>query len=113
MINNFVAVVSDTFDNLCANKYTIQSNRDNIVEVCFEKFSLRLYYCSYEFDLGLNYCKNNKEVDLNQVLKSIGCLNQLPTYKFMSNEEIMISYLEEYISLLNSRFEDLENFIPN
>ena len=110
MIKNFIEVVTQTFGKLCNEKLTIIKKDTDVVEVAFEKFSIVIYYCAYEYDLGFNYCKKGEETHLEYVLQELGCSSeQLPKYKYMSNEEVMADYLAEYIELINRYFKELSN----
>ena len=111
MINNFIEVVTQTFEKLCNEKLTIIKKDTDVVEVAFEKFSIVIYYCAYEYDLGYNYSKKGKETHLEYVLQELGCgEEQLPKYKYMSNAEVMANYLGEYIKLINQYFNELSSF---
>lgn len=105
---NFFEVVTQAFAKTCKEKYEITLIDNKIIKVIFEKFAIILYYSKYEFELGVNYCINGKEYSLDHVLLNLKCDSKLiPSFKFMTDDEIMEKYLCEYIELINHFYNQL------
>lgn len=106
---NITVIISETFSEVCEHKYTIEAEAENIAKVSFGKFSVIFYYSAYEFELGVNYKCKRQESDFNTILLNLGCeKSAIPSFRFMSNEEVTREYVKEYVILLNRYYKKLE-----
>ncbi len=110
---NLLEVVENVLKRQCPEKFTLVQREQNVLEVQFAYFGIVLYYSSYEFELLFDYLnlKTKKEIPLDHILFKLGCNQQdIPVFKYMSNEQVMTTYFQDYLKLILQNYTQLVEF---
>ena len=111
-MKNFEDVITQTLKQSCKDDYEVIMRKKNVLEIKFDKFVIVLYYSVYEYELMFDYYnpKNKKQFYLDILLLGLGCKQEeIPAFKFISNEEVMVKYVQDYLELVHKYYTELSD----
>lgn len=116
---DFIKVVTACAETLKHSKFEIKIEKENIISLKFENFSIRIFYSAYEYEVDFAYWINSKnlQLDIDSVLSAAKCREfDLPKFLYMSNESIMAEYIRAYLNSVDKYYDELnqpENILKN
>lgn len=116
---DFKKVVTACAEILKHRKFEINIEKENIISLKLENFSIRIFYSAYEYEADIAYLINseNLQLDIDSVLLAAKCREvDLPKFLYMSNESIMAEYIQAYLNLVDKYYDELnqtENILKN